>query len=106
MLKDENETGKAPYNVIEPIKPPLESEKPAHSSITTTPINSPHDDQPTTSTGGNISTTDVTITPSTLDVQSTSSSTQLALLLLEHMQETPVSKSIHLDTSLLPDNNS
>ena len=61
VLKDENKTGKALYHVIEPIKPPLESEKLAHSSITTTPINSPHDDQPTTSTGDNISTTAISI---------------------------------------------
>ena len=79
-----NKNGKALYHVIEPIKPPLEYEKPVHSSIITT---------------------DVNITPSTLDVPSTSSSTQLALLLPEHIQETPVSKSIHIDTSLLPDNN-
>ena len=105
VINDENGNGKAPYHVIEPIKPPPESEKPVHSSIITTPMNSPHDDQPTTSTSDNISTTDVNITPSTLDVPSTSSSTQLALLLPEHIQETPVSKSIHIDTSLLPDNN-
>ena len=77
VLKDENETGKALYHVIEPIKLPLESDKPAHSSITTTPINSPYDDQPTTSTGDNISKTDVIIT--TLNVHSTSASTHLAL---------------------------
>ena len=73
--------------MIEPINPALVSEEPAQYSITTTQITSSHDAQPTTSICDNLSSTDVTITPSIPVVQSTSSAAQLALILPEHIQK-------------------